>query len=420
MSDLRRFLVSVMVYAGTSAVATAIPVFLLPLLTRILSPEDYGMVGMFLIYVNFATALVGLGLNGALSVRYFQEDFDFVSYVKGCVYLTALMWLVMSTLCLLGAGLVADALNMPSGWVLLAVTVGASNALLMLRLAIWQAARTPLPFGLTRIAQAALDVSMSLLMVLVIWQAWQGRVMGIAGALIVIGGFATFSLWRAGYLRAPTDRRALRDALGFGLPLMPHLLGGLALSFTDRLLISHLLGAQTLGIYMVAAQIGLILNLIVVSVNRAFAPWLMRLLVKEDATVDRRIVMVSYAYMGAITVMVALTMLASPLLIRLLTVPTFYGAADVLPWVILGTGFTAFYYTVTNYMFYANRTGWLSAGTVLCAVLSLGLSVLLILANGIVGAGQAFAAGQALSFAVTFMLAQRAHPMPWLGGRARR
>ena len=134
-----------------------------------------------------------------------------------------------------------------------------------------------------------------------------------------------------------------------------------------------------------------------------------------DGATNRRIVQVSYLYMSAIVAFVALTMAASPLLIRLLAAPEFHGAQTVLPWVVLGTGFTAFYYTVTNYLFYANRTGWLSAGTVVSAVLSLGLSVLLIRANGMVGAGQAFAAGQAITFVVTFALAQRAHPMPWLG-----
>lgn len=419
MSDLRRFLVSVLVYAGTSAAATAIPVLLLPLLTRILSPEDYGLVGMFLIYVNIATALVGLGLNGALSVRYFQKEFDFSAYVNACLRLTVLLWLVVSGLYLLLSVLLTPMLNMPAPWVLLAIAAAAGNAVLMLRLAIWQVQRRPLPFGLTRIVQAGMDVGLSLLLVLALWQAWQGRAAAIAAALIVIGAVAGLSLWRDGYLLRGIDRAVARDALRFGLPLMPHLLGGLAISFADRFLVSTLLGAETLGIYMVAAQIGLILNLVIVSVNRAFAPWLMRLLIKEDAATNRRIVRVSYLYLGAIAGFVAMIIAASPLLIRLLAAPEFHSAQAVLPWVVLGTGFTAFYYTVTNYLFYANRTGWLSAGTVVSAVLSLGLSVVLVRANGMVGAGQAFAAGQAITFVVTFALAQRAHPMPWLGGLTR-
>jgi O-antigen/teichoic acid export membrane protein len=419
MSDLCRFLVSVVVYAGTSAVATAIPVLLLPLLTRILSPEDYGLVGMFLIYVNIATALVGLGLNGALSVRYFQQKFNFATYVTACLQLTGLLWVGMSGLYLLLSGLLAPLLKMPGPWMLLAITAAAGNAVLMLRLAIWQAERRPLPFGLTRIAQAGVDVGVSLLLVLALWQGWQGRATAIAAALILIGAVAGVSLWRGGYVLRGFDRAATRDALRFGLPLMPHLLGGMAISFADRFLVSNLLGAETLGIYMVAAQIGLILNLIIVSVNRAFAPWLMRLLVQGNLATNRRIVQVSYLYMGAIAIFVGLTMTASPLLIRLLAAPEFHGAQAVLPWVVLGTGFTAFYYTVTNYLFYANRTGWLSAGTVASAILSLCLSVLLIQANGMVGAGQAFAAGQAITFVVTFVLAQRACPMPWLGGLTR-
>lgn len=414
MSDLSRFLKSVVIYAGTSAIATAIPVFLLPILTRVLSPADYGLVGMFLIYVNIATAVVGLGLNGALSVRYFQDKFDFPTYTSGCIWLTGLTCLGAGAVYLLFSGLLQSILNMPTQWVLLAICAGGANSILLLRLAIWQAERRAMPFGFLRIVQAGIDIGLSLLLVVVVWQTWQGRAISIAGALMIVGAVSLYSMWRGGYLRRKMDPEMTKDALSFGLPLLPHLLGGLAISFIDRFLVMNLIGLEKLGIYLVAAQIGLILNLIIVSVNRAFAPWLMRLLAQEDGDVRVRIVRVSYLYMAAITVLVAATMAISPWLIRLLATPDFYAAQQVMPYVVLGTGFTAFYYVFTNYLYYANRTGWLSISTLVSAGIAVCVTYVLVQRNGLVGAGQAYAIGQFVTFLLTLIAAQKAYPMPWL------
>lgn len=412
--DIRRFLTSVVIYAGTSAVATAVPVLLLPLLTRVLSPADYGLVGLFLIYVNIATPLVGLGLNGALSVRYFQDDWDFNSYVNACVRITALLWLILNLAYPLLSPLLHSVAKMPTPWVLAAICAAAANSVILLRLAIWQAERRAAAFGTTRILQAFTDVGFSILFVLAIWQSWQGRAFAMTLAFILVGLLCLRSLYRGGYILRGLDGEAARDALRFGVPLLPHLLGSLTLSFADRLLVSNLLGLDALGTYMVAAQIGLVLNLVIVSVNRAFAPVLMRLLSKEDDAMNARVVRLSYIYMIGIAMIAAPAAVVSPALVTWVAPPEFEPAAAVLPWIIAGTVFTAWYYTVTNYLFYAGRTGWLSLATLVSAGVAVPSSILLIKAHGLVGAGQAYALGQLVSFLVTFGFAIRAHPMPWI------
>ena len=51
------------IYIITSIINSAIPFLLLPILTRHMTPEDYGMVSMFLLLVSFATPFVGLNVN---------------------------------------------------------------------------------------------------------------------------------------------------------------------------------------------------------------------------------------------------------------------------------------------------------------------------------------------------------------------
>jgi Na+-driven multidrug efflux pump len=69
---------------------------------------------------------------------------------------------------------------------------------------------------------------------------------------------------------------------------------------------------------------------------------------------------------------------------------------------------------VTNFVFYAGRTGQLATVTVISGLFNVGASYILIKANGVIGAAQAFAAAQALLFVLTWLVAQRSRPMPWL------
>jgi O-antigen/teichoic acid export membrane protein len=83
-------------------------------------------------------------------------------------------------------------------------------------------------------------------------------------------------------------------------------------------------------------------------------------------------------------------------------------------YILLGNAFMGMYYMVTNYIFFARRTGLLSALTISVGILTVALNWYLIQINGIAGAAQAFMFGQALLFIGAWMMAQYCYSMPWL------
>src|SRR5262245_37569837 len=60
-------------YLASNVLAAAIPLLLLPILTRYLSPAEYGETAMFQTVVGAAGALVGLGTVGAAVRKYFDK-----------------------------------------------------------------------------------------------------------------------------------------------------------------------------------------------------------------------------------------------------------------------------------------------------------------------------------------------------------
>jgi O-antigen/teichoic acid export membrane protein len=409
---MNRFSTNAAIYFGANAVSALLPFMLLPVLTRVLSPADYGIVAMFTITVSILNALTGLNVHGALGVRYFQlEPEHFARYLKTCLLILAASSLVVAVLAICLGGWLEPVVLVPRAWLLLAVLASAAQIATTIRLTLWQVRGRAARFAAMQIAQSALNAGLSLVLVLAFGMAWRGRVLGIVIAMSGCALVALMLLRRD--VRGAADKRDMRDALAFGLPLVPHTLGGLLIAATDRIMVANLLDVGQAGIYMVALQIGMTLGLATEAFNKVYAPWLMGALARTDANLERRIVRGTYLYFVIVALGALLLGLLAPPLLGVLVGREFGAASGAVIYVALGFAFGGMYYMVTNYVFFASKTGQLALITAAAGIFNVLTTWVLIRTFGMVGAAQGFMLSQALLFAGTWWLAHRVRPMPW-------
>ena len=402
-----------LVYAVTNAVAAGVPLLMLPVLTRVLTPDEYGKVAMFSVAVALLGAFVGVNAHSSISVRFFEPDrAGFSRYVGTCLTILAVTSVAIFSLVGLALPWLEDTTKIPGPWLLAAVFVAAALFVVQTQLVIWQSATRPWAYGAMRLLQAMLDGAGSLLLVLALGLGWQGRAGGIAVAALGCAAIALVLLRRGAWVRFEFDRQAARSALGFGIPLIPHVVGGMLIAMADRIMITNMLDTASTGVYMVALQIGAVLGLATDSFNRAYAPWLLQAL-NQGGMRDRAIVRFTYLYF-VVVVLVALALgVGAPALLGLLVGEQFRAAAPIVVYVALGFAFGGMYYMVTNYVFFARRIARLAAVTISCGLLNVALSYWLLQWRGLVGAAQAYMLAQAALFLATWWLAQRSRPMPW-------
>lgn len=76
------------IYAITNILNSAIPFFLLPILTRYLTPEEYGLVAMIGVLVGLTSPFVGINTHGAITRKYYDRDsIKFTEYVGNCLFI---------------------------------------------------------------------------------------------------------------------------------------------------------------------------------------------------------------------------------------------------------------------------------------------------------------------------------------------
>ncbi len=217
-------------------------------------------------------------------------------------------------------------------------------------------------------------------------------------------GLFSFFIWRPTYIK---------EALAFGVPLIPHVAGIFLLSSVDRIVINSKLGLAQAGVYVVAVQLAAGMGLIFDAINKAYVPWLYEHLTRDIANEKKRIVKYSYIYFFLALLTAALAFVIGPYAIRIIAGEKYTSAGQVIGWLALGQAFNGMYLMVTNYIFYSKQTGLLSITTITSGLINVALLLALTQIFGLQGAAAAFSISMAIRFLFTWWVAQKRHPMPW-------
>jgi O-antigen/teichoic acid export membrane protein len=396
-----------------NAVNAAIPFVLLPILSRALSPVDFALVAMFSIVMALAGVFTGLMVHGAITARYGHAEFHLPRYVNGCLVVLGVSTFLTVLLAVGVDGLVTSVSKLPLSWIVVAIVTAAAQVVVQIRLVLWQMAKRPRPYVTTQIAMALGIAVLSVVFVFGMDTTWRGRIAAQAIIIIVAGVMALGSLYARGLAKGAPTWPYVRDALRYGIPLLPHAVGTLVAASIDRVLIANLLSLSAAGVYVIALQFATVIVLVADAVNKAFVPWLFEVLRHDDPRAKARVVQRTYLYFGGALVTALIFGAACSVLIPALFGAAYRGITELMLILTTGMAFGAMYYMVTNYILFHRRTELLSVVTLSGGFLNALVSYSLISRHGVIGAAQGFAIGQVFVFFGTWWLAQQTHPMPW-------
>lgn len=407
---------SALIYLFANIVVASVPFLLLPILTRYLGPQEYGVVAMFITLLPFLGAFVGLSVHGAISRRWYdRERVDISQYVAGCMSILMVSSILGAAIFWVLADWIAKKLSIPVFWLYGAILVSVFSFLIQIRLVLWQVSERPVLYALFQVGSALVNGAVSLLLVMVYLQGADGRLWGYSLSVLLFGSLSVAWLYRDGLLKFKTQWIHVRDALIFGVPLIPHAVGGVLLVMADRVIVNERLGTDFAGIYMVAVQIALGLEILNAAANKAFVPWVFPRLKAGIYSEKQQIVKATYLYFALLLLLTFVVYVISEHLVLALAGERYAAAAEILPWLVLAQAFNGMYYLVTNYLFYEMKTHITAMITIVCGSLGVLMTWWLVSLYGLKGAAIGAAVAMFLQFICTWIMAARVHPMPWFG-----
>lgn len=413
MTGFRKLLNSAAAYTIANVINSAIPFFLLPVLTRVLTPAEYGTVTMFTTVMSVLSAFTGLSVHGAVSVRYFDKETDHPRFVGTCLaVLGGSTFIVLLAVWLIATPL-AHWTQVPEGWLLMAVLASAVQFIIQVRLVIWQVKNEVVRYGIFQIMQTLLNLSLSLGLILMLGMGWEGRTLGITVAIFFFGAVALYSLQHKHLVSWQLDARYAKASLRFGVPLIPHTIGGMMIAMSDKFIITSILGVGMTGAYAVGAQMGMVIGLFADSFVKAYGPHLFRELGKDEKGLGDRIVHQCVVIFIGFLALALIYALILPGIYKAFVGNKFHDSLQIAQLLALGNAIQGMYYTVGGFIVFTERTSSLAKVTIAIGLLNLPITYFLVKHSGLQGAAWSFVITQGALFLGTWCMAQKYYPLPW-------
>jgi O-antigen/teichoic acid export membrane protein len=401
----------VFTYLSANIIVGLIPFALLPFLTRVLDPDAYGKIAMFQFSIAGLGAFTGLSVHGAVSVNYFKGKKDtFPQFVGNCFFILIISSVATGMLVFGFLGYFMGITGLGKHWLFLAVAVSTAQFVITIRLVIWQIRGDSFRYGVFQILLSLLNASISVFLVLIIKWGEVGRIWGISASVFFFSLVSFYTLWRSGWIQLKWNRKFMKEALLWGIPLIPHVVGGLFMILADRFIITWQLGLEHTGIYYVAVQFASPILMFGTSFNGAFRPWLYDKLANgENGTA----VLVSYISM-LVFLLVGLSYgITVSLIFPFLVGEKYLNGSKIVLILIFSNTFQILYYTVSNYVLFEGKTKILSMITIAVGITYALGGWFVVISFGLIGLPCLLALMSLIYFVLTWLVSIKVRPNPW-------
>ena len=114
-------------YLSANLAVGLVSFLILPILTRLISPAEYGNISLFLSVVSALTLILGLGLGSAIKVNDIKETFDKRKYFSSVINLLLILNILLSLILVLLREPISKWLSIPQELILFGIIASALN-----------------------------------------------------------------------------------------------------------------------------------------------------------------------------------------------------------------------------------------------------------------------------------------------------
>ena len=357
---------------------------ILPILTRLLTPLEYGVIGTLMACRGLLSQAMPLGMTVALHRLYFSYESAsselkhfLTSNLLFTILTGATICLVIDRLALTGTAnlLFADPAYEPHVRITVwTVYLGLPFAILLPLLASEQRS----------IAVSVLDTSRFIVengCIILFIGAFSWGIMGyLTGQLLVAGVFMAISavvfIRDFGTLGYQTHH--VKTALRFGLPLLPAMILGWVLSLSDRVIMAQYCSLNAIGLYSLAASLGTMVMLVLAAFERAWTPWFYHSMRSNSREFRQLFSDLALAWLAIVGFGCVGGCLFSRELLSLVVDDSFIEAFRFIPPLMIGAFLVSIYGFATVFLYHEQRTKVFTWVLTVAAVVNVGLNLLLV------------------------------------------
>lgn len=370
-------------YVICSVLQRCLTFITLPLFTRILTTDEYGISTVYTstmaVVIIFTTLNLSYGSFSPAMMKFEKDREGYISAVNAiCSIFTLAYFLVYFLFRDFWNGL----LDLPTELMILMGFEMLFNTAIQLWMGKARFEYRYKPFVVVTLLISILGTACSIGAVLllpnkgVVKVIANGFVICIIGLIIMIQSFARG--------RKPFNKEYWKYALSFNIPLIPYYLSQIIFNQSDRLMINSMTGRSDAAMYGVAYSLAFILTFVLNAINNSYVPWMYRK-IKENEFQDNKKVSLIIAAIMAVLLLGVIAL--APEIILIMAGSQYTAAVWVVPPVSMSLLLLFYAQLFINVEFYFEEKYKLVGASILAAVVNIVLNYFGIKMFGFVAAG---------------------------------
>ena len=112
------------VYTISTIIEKAIPFLLLPIITRYLSAEEYGIYAMFTVLIGLYVPLSSLMTQSAIFRSFYENKVDYADYISNSIIVLISSVLIISILTIINIDFISKISGIKNYWIYTLILIG--------------------------------------------------------------------------------------------------------------------------------------------------------------------------------------------------------------------------------------------------------------------------------------------------------
>ena len=340
----------------------------LPLFSRLLNTEEFGIYNVFVSYEAILYVIIGMAIHSSIrsaNIKFKGNINEYTSSVS-IIYLVNAM--IMLFIALIFNKQLSKLLAFDKLIIVLLIFYSLGSALLSLYNNYISLEYSYKKYLLVSFFNSVGNVCISLVVILTIFKKKRdiGRIVGATSTICILAFFILCIMYKKA--KPKINKSYWKFAVKYSIPIVPHGISQVLLAQFDRIMIRSIVGNAAAGIYSLAGNIMLILTIITDSISTAWSTWFYdQISENRIESINKRAKQLSFFF---VVLTVGLLTISPELIIILGGKEYSAGQYVAIPMIV--DAFILFIYNIiVSSEYYKNKTTYIMLGTMVAMVINL-------------------------------------------------
>lgn len=363
------------VYTISNIVVKGVAFLTTPIFARMLSQEEFGQFSNISSWINILITVITFDLFSAVSLAKYDFNKNIKEYMSSALLLGNVVTFIFYLLFEFNMDFAERMIGMNSNYIRIMFLYFMFSPAVQILLAKYRVYNEYKNVLIVTWINTIVAVGAQILLVFLMTDKLWGRFLGNYFVVSILNIIFWIKIVYEGRTFSP---RYFKHALKLAVPLIPHVLSGVLLTSSDRIMINSICGSKQAALYSLAYTISTIASVILASLNQAWIPWMFDRYENNKDEITRTM----KPYTCLFSLFCYGLMLFGPEAVLIFGGKNYLIAKYVVPPVVFALLLQFVYTQYVNIEFYNKKNIYISIATIVAIVINISLNFILLPAYG--------------------------------------